>query len=162
MPKREHIEDLHAKLKVLPLGDRECLRQSDVTTHVIRLPNTVTACVSIHITSGNRVGCGIDPMENVALEIRLRVLCWVQNSKNRSIRITDLVWTTQVSPYTVLAITAEAGRQRLGQTGSNCVDSAEVPSTNDPIGRSKRNWTTFAYGQLVRTTGDETTRLVKA
>src|SRR5947207_1842249 len=150
MPKREHIEDLHAKLKALPLGDRECLRQSDVTTHVIRLPNTVTARIAIHISSGNRIGGGIDPVENVALKIGLWVLCWVQNAKNRSIRIANLVWTAQIRAYAVLAITAEARRQRLWQTGSNGVDSTEIPSANNPIGRSKRNWTTFAYGQLVR------------
>src|SRR5436190_6836368 len=128
MPQREHIKDLHAELKILTLGDSERFCQCDIAAHVVRLSHTVTARIAIHISGRNSIGGGVDPMENVALEIRLRVLSRIQNAKHRSIGIANLIGTTQIRPYAVLAITAEARRQRLRQTGRNRVDSTEIPS----------------------------------
>src|SRR6266700_2708775 len=128
MPQREDIEDLHAELKILTLGDRERFCQCDIAAHVIRLSHTVTARIAIYISGRNSIGGGIDPVENVALEISLRVLSGIQNAKHWSIGIANLIGTPQIRPYTVLAIATKARGQRLRQTGSNGVDSTEIPS----------------------------------
>src|SRR6266849_7537062 len=155
VPERENIEDFQAILEVLTFGDGERLRKGDVAPHEVRLANAVAVYVSILISCGRGISGGVEPVENVALEIRLRVHGGIQHAKDRRIGISHLVGAAQVGAHPVFAVTAQTREQGLGHARRNRVDSAEFPPTQNPVSWTERPLRARAHRELIGAASDE-------